>query len=66
MLAPRVVRINVDDVKSKQFPIIHHTVVERFNQVTDYRPYALRNTCFRVIAEDGKIGEEQQGISSLS
>ncbi len=65
LLAPRVVRINVDDVKSKHVPIIHHTVVERFNQVTDYRPYALRDACFRVIAEDGKIGAEQKGISSL-
>jgi len=65
LLAPRVVRVNINDVKSKHIPIIHHTVVERFNQVTDYRPYALRNIRFKVMSENGKIGAEQQGISSL-
>ena len=64
-LAPRLVRVNVDDVKSKHIPIIHHTVIERFNLVSGYRPYSLRNLKFKVINANGKIGKIQQGISSL-
>jgi len=65
ILAPRLVRININDVKSQFIPIIHHTVVERYKDVMDYRPYALRDTNFRVMAKDGIIGSEQKGISSL-
>ena len=64
-LAPRLVRVNVDDTKSKHAPIIHHSVISRFNQVSAYRPYALRNIHFSVMDEKGKIGKIQQGISSL-
>lgn len=65
MLAPRVVRVNVNDVKSNHIPIIHHSVAERFTLVCGYRPYALRNLHFRIINEQGVIGTVQQGIASL-
>lgn len=65
-LSPRLVRVNVDDVKSSHAPIIHHTVVQRFELVTDYRPYALRNLHFKIVDEKGVIKKVQQGISSLS
>lgn len=65
-LSPRLVRVNVDDVKSNHAPIIHHTVVQRFKLVTDYRPYALRNLHFKIVDEKGVIKKVQQGISSLS
>jgi len=64
-LAPRFVRVNVDDVKSTFAPIIHHSVVKRFKLVSGYRPYSLRNAHFRIINEQGIIGEAQQGIASL-
>lgn len=64
-LAPRLVRVNVNDVKSSHAPIIHHTVAERFTLVSDYRPYSLRDIRFSLINEQGVIGKVQHGISSL-
>ncbi len=64
-LAPRLLRVNVDDVASKHIPIIHHSVAERFSLVSNYRPYALRNASFRVMSAQGELGEVQQGIHSL-
>jgi len=64
-LAPRLVRVNVDDVKSSYPPIIHFSVAQRFNLVSDYRPYALRNRHFKIIDAQGVIGAVQQGIASL-
>ena len=64
-LAPRIVRVNVDDVKSSYVPIIHYSVAQRFNLVRDYRPYALRNLHFSIINEQGIIGDVQQGIASF-
>ena len=64
-LAPRFVRVNVDDVQSKHIPIIHYTVAERFNQVVDYRPYSLRDKVFKIIDKNGVIGKKQKGISSF-
>lgn len=64
-LAPRLVRVNVADVKSSHVPIIHYSVAERFNLVSDYRPYALRDQNFQIINAQGEIGEVKHGISSL-
>lgn len=64
-LAPRLVRVNVDDVKSQHVPIIHHSVLQRFKRVSEYRPYTLRDLDFKVINETGVIGELQHGITSL-
>lgn len=64
-LAPRLLRVNVDDVASKHTPIIHHSVAERFSLVTNYRPYALRNASFCIMNAQGELGEVQQGIHSL-
>ena len=65
-LAPRLVRVNENDQEStKHSAIIHHTVHERFGQVTGYRPYALRNRKYRVIDKNGKIGKERLGIKGL-
>ncbi|XPV69846.1 MAG: phospholipase effector Tle1 domain-containing protein [Halarcobacter sp.] len=66
-LAPRFVRVNVDDKYSKDhLPIIHHSVYERFLDVTSYRPYSLRNCRYKIIFNNGKIGEESYlGINGL-
>ena len=65
LLIPRVPRVNINDQRSDTSPIIHHTVVERFNKVSDYRPYALRDTEFRVMDADGNISKSGRGISDL-
>jgi len=65
-LSPRLVRVNVDDVISSHAPVIHHTVVERFSLVSDYRPYALRDVHFKIIDAQGVTSAVQHGISSLS
>jgi len=66
-LAPRLVRVSENDVTSSTlYPIIHHTVRERFNKVAAYRPYALRNCKFKIIDAQGNIGEDvYHGISEL-
>lgn len=65
-LAPRLLRVNVNDATSEHTPIIHYTVLERFASVADYRPYALRNSYFSVMDKNGNLGERQQGINSLA
>ena len=67
-LAPRLVRVNVNDHPSEHIPIIHHTVSERFHTVTQYRPYALRNVTFNTMDESGHIdvNKNHVGITGLS
>ncbi len=66
-LAPRLVRVNVDDLpSSRDFPIIHHSVIDRFFEVESYRPYALRDTRFKVYNKDHTISKEDyHGISGF-
>lgn len=65
-LAPRLLRVNIDDHPSKKdIPVIHHTVSDRFHAVTEYRPYALRNATYRILNKNGKIGKKLNGIASL-
>jgi len=64
-LSPRLVRVNVADVKSSHLPIIHCSVANRFKLVSGYRPYALRDLSFSLIDEQGVVGDLQHGISSF-
>lgn len=66
-LAPRLVRVNENDQPSPDTPIIHHSVCERFNNVTSYRPYALRNKTFFVMNADRTIDKNPEfvGVSGL-
>lgn len=64
-LAPRYIRVNVDDGVSKHIPIIHYSVVERFHSVTNYRPYALRGATYQIMDADGDLSEARTGISAL-
>ena len=51
-LAPRTLRVMVDDeISEEDTPIVHHTVLERFREVTGYRPVALRNVEYKVMQE---------------
>ena len=61
-LAPRLVRVNIDDHPSNHIPIIHHTVSDRFHDVTEYRPYALRNVIFQTMNESGNVDLESKSI----
>jgi len=64
-LSPRLPRINIDDSISNRAPIIHHTVVERFKALPEYRPYALRDITYQVLDRDGMLETERKGISDL-
>ena len=66
LLTARVPRVNKDDHPSKDAtPVIHHSVIERFTLVTDYRPYALRDVTYQVLEQDGTISQPRTGISEL-
>lgn len=65
LLSPRVVRVNVDDNISKHIPIVHYTVAKRFAEVAEYRPYALRNTKYQIMDENGNLSDVKNGIADL-
>ena len=65
---PRRVRVNDNDVKSKDaddLPIVHHSVRQRFQEVADYRPAALRGLKFRLLLPNGTLIDAIHGISGL-
>jgi hypothetical protein len=65
-LAPRLVRVNIDDSPTKKDKaIVHHSVSDRFKMVTGYRPYALRDAQFRIMDENGNLGEVLKGVANL-
>ncbi|MGB0938173.1 MAG: phospholipase effector Tle1 domain-containing protein [Colwellia sp.] len=65
-LSPRLMRINLNDKATSEPAILHYSVIERFNAVSNYRPYSLRNTKFKVLHKNGQLGKEQIGIHSLN
>jgi hypothetical protein len=65
-LAPRLMRVNIDDLPSKKdTAIVHHSVSDRFKTVTAYRPYALRDAHFRIMDKNGNLGEGLKGVANL-
>lgn len=65
-LAPRLIRVNIDDLPSKEdIAIVHHTVSERFEEVTEYRPYALRDAHFLIMDKKGEVGKDLKGVANL-
>lgn len=66
-LAPRLVRVNIDDNPSSHIPIVHHTVSDRFSAVTEYRPYALRDVTYYIMDENGNINKNasNKGVANL-
>ena len=63
--AERKVRINVNEQASSFLPIVHHSVVQRIQQVKDYRPYALDKVNFQVVDEYGGLSEPYFGIKQF-
>jgi hypothetical protein len=65
-LAPRLIRVNTDDTPSKkETAIVHHSVSDRFKVVTEYRPYALRDAHFRIMDQNGNVGDVLKGVANL-
>lgn len=65
-LSPRLVRVNIDDHPSTEdFPIIHHTVADRFHKVAEYRPYSLRGAKYLVMDKNGELGKGRIGVPDL-
>lgn len=46
-------------------PLIHHSVAERFQNVANYRPIALRNKPFQLLLQNGQRSELIFGIEGL-
>ena len=68
-LAPRYVRIDVNDRPSTHndhIPIVHHSVQQRFFEITGYRPFALRNVRYKLIQKNGSVEDKiRLGIEGL-
>ena len=66
-LSPRYIRINENDLPSSVIPIIHHSVCDRFKEITSYRPYALRDKEYFVMNKDGTVDKNKvfKGVSDL-
>ena len=65
-LAPRQLCVHSDDLPSTELiPIIHHSVLERINTVTAYRPFSLRNQAYQIYLANGDLSEVRTGIAGL-
>lgn len=65
---PRAVYVSDNDRPSgnrNAVPLVHWSVKERFDTVTDYRPAALRGLRFRLMLEDGQRSDVMEGIAGL-
>ncbi len=66
---PRHPCVHINDAVSRNandLPVLHHSVAERFRQVSGYRPHALRNLKFRLLLANGEITQEPVcGIGGL-
>ena len=65
---PRAVYVSDNDRPSgnrNAVPLVHWSVKERFDTVTDYRPAALRGLRFRLLLEDGQRSDVMEGIAGL-
>ncbi|ATC95183.1 T6SS phospholipase effector Tle1-like catalytic domain-containing protein [Pseudoalteromonas tunicata] len=54
-----------DNPSNQHTAIIHHSVMDRLNQVIEYRPVSLRNSRFRILEVSGTLSEEKIGIAAL-
>lgn len=65
---PRAVYVSDNDRPSRApdaLPLVHWSVKERFDTVTDYRPAALRGLRFRLLLADGQRSDVIEGIAGL-
>ncbi|QBG35618.1 T6SS phospholipase effector Tle1-like catalytic domain-containing protein [Litorilituus sediminis] len=64
-LAPRKVRVNVNEQPSSFAPLVHWTVAKRFTQLAEYRPYALRNVNYSLLLNSGAVQAQLFGVYGL-
>ena len=66
-LQPRTVYVSENDRPSAKPPLVHHTVRDRFNEVAEYRPPALRGLTFNLLLAKAVGGETKtiKGIAGL-
>ena len=50
---------------SPDYPLVHHSVKERFDLDPEYRPAALRGVTFKLYQDDGSHSEPIHGINGL-
>lgn len=63
---PRAICVNDNDRPSKgDVPILHHSVKDRFKDVPNYRPQALRGCKFKILLDDGNFSDMKSGVSGL-
>ena len=59
-LNTRIVRVNANDKPSQDdHPIIHHTVIERINDIVGYRPKALKGIPHSIHCADGTMSNHK-------
>ena len=56
---PRKVRVNYNDQNSGDSPYVHESVQERFRNVTDYRPVALRGLKYKLVNDSANVYEDE-------
>ena len=62
----RTVRVNDNDQSSPdEYPLIHHSVKERFDRVPGYRPASLRGVKFMLLLANGDQRGPIHGINGL-
>ena len=68
-LLPRKLRVSVGGTSSSvddDVPVVHYSVQERFRVVANYRPVALRNLRYCIVAADGVIEDKiRLGVEDL-
>ncbi|MBE0363370.1 hypothetical protein PULV_a3568 [Pseudoalteromonas ulvae UL12] len=65
-LAPRQLCVHNNDLPATDLiPIIHHSVLERINSVTAYRPVSLRNQTYQIYLPSGELSDVKTGIADL-
>ena len=62
---PRSVYVSVNDRPSKEEPLVHWSVKERFDNTVAYRPPALRGLKFRLLLKDSQTSKPIDGIAEL-
>ena len=62
----RIVRVNDNDEASPgEYPLVHHSVKERFGRVPGYRPASLRGVKFKLLLANGDQRGPFHGINGL-
>lgn len=56
-LADRELRVNFQDKKSPDLPIVHYSAAERIYRLQEYRPKSLQNQAHKILYPNGELRE---------